>query len=201
MRLCRRTIEFIQIVNDYGEVRICGWLEDSGRIGSLLENDLEDIYNNELADNIRKMHIKKDFSNCKPNCCPYVANGTVSENEIELDEIPKYPMGLFLAYENVCNYHCIMCPIPGCLNNVDMQEREKRLDIIDEKLRKVLPYVKTIGANGLGELFASKHILKLLSEWEPIAPPEEIKVYLETNGSLFNKENFAKISNLGKYPE
>lgn len=30
MKLCRRAVEFIQVVNEEGEVRICGWLKDGG---------------------------------------------------------------------------------------------------------------------------------------------------------------------------
>lgn len=48
-------------------------------------------------------------------------------------------------------------------------------------------------------MFASKHILQILSEWEPQYPVEQCTAELETNGSLFNETNWAKISNLGKY--
>lgn len=82
---------------------------------------------------------------------------------------------------------------------VDPKEREEKLNRIDDELRKVLPYVKQISANGLGELFASKHTLKLLSEWKPLCDPSEVKVGMETNGSLFNEKNWEQISNLGQY--
>ena len=59
--------------------------------------------------------------------------------------------------------------------------------------------MKRIGANGTGELFASKHTLSLLSKWSPKAPVEECYVGLETNGSLFDKEHWSQIENLGQY--
>ena len=199
MELCRRAVEFVQVCNEEGEVRICGWLKDGGIIGRLTDNTMEEIYHSTEAELIREYHANKDYSNCNPNACPYVANNNVEENFIRMDEVPKLPSALYLAYENVCNYCCVMCGVHDCTKHVDAVEREKKLDKIDAELLKILPYVKKISANGLGELFVSNHILKLLSEWKPIAEPAECSVSLETNGSLFNERNWSRISNLGQY--
>ena len=199
MELCRRAVEFEQVCNEEGEVRICGWLKDGGIIGRLTDNTMEEIYHSTEAELIREYHANKDYSNCNPNACPYVANNNVEENFIWMDEVPKLPSALYLAYENVCNYRCVMCGVHDCTKHVDAVEREKKLDKIDAELLKILPYVKKISANGLGELFVSNHILKLLSEWKPIAEPAECSVSLETNGSLFNERNWSRISNLGQY--
>lgn len=199
MKLCRRAVEFVQVMNEDGLVRLCSWQKDGGIIGKLTEQSLEEIYHGEEAKMIREKHVKKDYSNCDPNACPYVANDNVEEMFIELDEFPRFPKAIYLAYENVCNYHCVMCTVPDCAKRINTAQREEKYNKIDAELRKVLPYVKKIGANGLGELFTSKHTLKLLSEWEPIAEPSECSVNLETNGSLFNEKNWAQISNLGKY--
>lgn len=199
MKICKKALEFVQVVNEDGEVRICGWQNDGGVIGKLTSASMEEIYNGQTARLIRERHICHDFSNCNPNSCPFVANNNVEENEVEIDEIPKLPYSLYLAYENVCNYHCVMCTIPDCMSKADYQERERKLNIVDDEIRKVLPYVRKIGAHGLGELFASRHILKLLSEWKPLAAPEECYVELESNASLFTEENWKKIENLGQY--
>lgn len=199
MELCRRTIEFVQVINEDGEIRLCSWLKDGGVIGKLTDNTMEEIYHSSEAELIREYHLNRDYSNCNPNACPYVANNNMEENFIKVDEIPRFPPALYLAYENVCNYHCVMCTVPDCTKRTDAAEREKKLNKIDSELSKVLPYVKSISANGLGELFVSRHILKLLSEWKPIADPAECSVSLETNGSLFNEKNWNLIANLGRY--
>lgn len=178
MRLCRRAIDFVQIVNDDGAVRQCSWLNDGGIIGYLSKNSLFEIYHSKEAQNIRKMHSEGDYTNCNPNQCPYVANGTVNSISVDIEEVPDYPESLYLAYENVCNYHCVMCGIPDCMAKENHAQREKKLEKIDAEIRKVMPYVKHIGSNGLGELFVSKHILKLLSEWEPLAPPPQMFQFL-----------------------
>lgn len=199
MEICRRIIEFVQVCNEEGDVRLCGWLKDGGIIGRLSEGTMEEIYHSAEADLVREYHANKDYSNCNPNGCPWVANHTVDKNSIQIDEVPKLSPALYLAYENVCNYHCVMCGIHTCMKHAEAEERERKLDKIDAELSKVLPYVKKISANGLGELFVSRHILKLLSEWKPIADPSECFVELETNGSLFNEKNWSRISNLGQY--
>jgi wyosine [tRNA(Phe)-imidazoG37] synthetase (radical SAM superfamily) len=201
MKLCERALNAIQIINQNGEVRICGWQNDGGVIGSLLDHSLEEIYHSPAAELIRERHMKSDFSNCNANACPYVANNLVDECSIEVDQIPRIPSSLYLAYENVCNYRCVMCTIPDCMikNNKEINDSESKLNKIDTEIFKVLPYIKEISANGLGELFASKHILNILSQWRPIADPVECSVVLETNGSMFNRDNWKKISNLGQY--
>lgn len=199
MKICNRAINFVQIINQDGAVRLCSWLNDGGVIGHLTKNSLDEIYHSEAAKLIHDMHARGDHSNCNPNQCPYVANNNVEEHEIEIDEIPRYPESLYMAFENVCNYKCVMCDIPNCMARADVKAREEKLDIIEAELRKALPYVKHLSANGLGELFVSKHTLRLLSEWKPIADPSEISVTLETNGSLFDEEHWKPIENLGKY--
>ncbi len=199
MRLCDRAIEFVQVTDADGTVRLCSWQKDGGVIGRLSEASLDEIYHSNEANLIRIKHANEDYSNCNPNTCPYVANGTVSEHMIEIDEIPKYPYSLYLAFENVCNYRCVMCGIPDCMSKSSVKELEVKYDKIEDEIRKALPYIKHISANGLGELFVSKHTLNLLSEWEPLSDPSEVSVSLETNGSLFDEEHWKTISNLGKY--
>lgn len=199
MKICNRALNRVQITNDDGEVRLCGWQKDGGVIGRLINNTFEEIYNGPAANLIRERHLAEDYSNCNPNACPYVANDNWDDALVEVEDIPRVPDSLYLAYENICNYRCVMCTIPDCIKQEDMLEHERKLEVIDDEIRKVLPYVKHIGANGLGELFVCKHTLQLLSEWEPIADVSECSVSLETNGSLFNETNWNKISNLGKY--
>ena len=103
MKLCKRAIEFVQVINEEGEVRLCSWLKDGGIIGKLSEKSMEEIYNSKEAQLIKEKHLNYNYSNCNPNACPYVANNNVEENFIELDELPKFPPALYLAYENTCN--------------------------------------------------------------------------------------------------
>ena len=199
MKICKRAVEFVQIINEDGAVRQCSWLHDGGIIGFLSKNSMEEIYNSPAAQLIHDMHACGDHSNCNPNQCPYVANNSFDEVNIDIDEMPRLPYSLYLAYENVCNYRCVMCDIPNCMDRADFKVREEKLNRIDDEIRKVLPYVRHISANGLGELFACNHILGILSEWQPLADEKDVSVSLETNGSLFDEKHWTRIENLGKY--
>lgn len=198
MKICKRALNRIQLYNENGDVRICGFIKND-KIGNLLEQEWTEIFHGNRANEIRNKHIAKDFSECNPDACGYVACNNVSEIEIEIDGIPDYPEEIQLGFERVCNYDCTSCGVAEILRKSGREVLEAKFKKIADKVRDILPHVKTIGANGCGELFASKHTLKLLSEWKPLAPKEEIRVELETNGSLFNEKNWQQIANLGQY--
>lgn len=196
--MCERILNWVQIIDHKGTVRLCSWI-DNNIIGSLSHQTLKEIYSGVHANELRKRLEDKDYSQCIVDACPYLAMDDIKNHLVEVDEIPKYPEELHLAYENVCNYHCMSCTVHDTMLQNKEKDLEKGYDIIEKKLQEVLPHVKKIGANGCGELFVSKRILKLLSEWKPLAPAEEVSVSLETNGALFDEEHWKQIENLGKY--
>ncbi len=198
MRICERAINFLQI-DDYdgeGSVRLCGWkrTKHAGYVGSLKTQTLYEIWHGEEATRVRKLLAAGDYSECNIDQCPYLSQGTIEEHRLELDEVPEWPDHLYLAYDHHCNYFCKMCNQGNRDGN-----RDAHYDMIYEKIKDILPHLKFISANGLGELFVSRHILKILSEWRPLAPKEECSVALETNGSLFDEKHWKQIENLGQY--
>lgn len=197
-KLCARGRNYIQVMPG-GTVRICGWTGVDGHIGSLLDNTLSEIYHGEKATKLREKLLKQDYSSCHVDSCPYLMRGEIKNVLTELGELPKYPEHLFLAFENTCNYRCISCNTCEMTYGKTQEQLEHEYDVIEDRLREAMPYVKVIGANGLGELFCSKRTLRLLSEWRPLAPAEECMVCLETNGSLFDEEHWKQIEDLGKY--
>lgn len=198
MKLCRRIVEWVQIIDYKGTVRLCGWLENN-IIGCLSDNTMEEIYHSDCANALREKLADGDYSGCLIDACPYLAMGTISDNLIEIESYPKYPEKLCLAFEEVCNYRCISCTTPHVMCCTDREEAEKGYDLIEKRLEEVLPYVKTISTNGRGEIFASKRTLKVLANWKPLAPKEEITVEIESNGSLFDESHWKQIENIGQY--
>lgn len=202
MKICGRGIQFLQIINNRGDVRICGWLQNGGEvIGSLSEKSLYDIYHGERMNQIVTQLSSGDYSYCDIDACHLLANGQVDQQLVEMEALPEYPEALYLAFEQTCNYRCSCCSMHRVLENQikNTVDIEKDYKMIEERIADVLPHLKLISANGLGELFASKHTMNILANWKPISPKEEITVQLETNGSLFNRKNWDKISNLGEY--
>lgn len=198
MKMCKRILNRVQVINYKGDVRLCGWLRDNV-IGSLSNQNMKEVYHSAHADELREKLMHSDYSLCKVDACPFLAMDDMENNMAEVDEIPEYPQELYLAFENVCNYSCTCCNIQELRADGRKEEVEKSYEIVEEKIREVLPHVKTISANGLGELFVSKRILRLLAEWKPAAPAEEVSVRLETNGSLFDEVHWKQIENLGQY--
>lgn len=196
MKICKRGVDFIQITDAKGGVRVCCWMRDS-YIGSLLESTLKEIYHSERAEQVRRDLLT--YKNCQVDNCPYLANGTIDNHLVELNEIPEYPSELYLAYEGNCNYNCTCCT--SFMNMKEAKEKNwnDNYDLIEQGIQEVLPHIKKISANGRGELFCSPRILKILHDWKPIHPKEQVCVALETNGSLFNETNWRKIENLGQY--
>lgn len=198
MRLCGRAVNYVQLVNAEGDVRVCGWNRNN-IIGNLMEEDFSEILHGNRAENIRERMAKGDYSDCGIDNCPYLANGTMEDIMVDINEIPDYPMELYLAYEGVCNYNCTCCTSHKHMTDTREHDYSHSYDLLEERLKKVLPYVRTLGANGRGELFASKRILRLLASWQPLAPADQVSVVLETNGSLFDEKHWKQIENLGQY--
>ena len=198
-QLCKRGRDWIQVFNSDGMVRICGWTGTDGWIGSLLDHSLSEIYHGKRAEKFRRALLNQDYSSCSVDDCPLLMTGEIAKFQKELGTLPDYPEELYIAFENTCNYRCTSCTVCGMDFGKDKKEIESHYEVIEKRIREALPHAKIIGANGLGELFASKRTLKLLSEWNPIAPAEECQVWLETNGSLFDEEHWKEIENLGKY--
>lgn len=198
MKICKLMLEYAQVMDVYGRVRMCPWLKDDGVIGSLLDNNMEEVWHSEKAEYYRKKLIDHDFSNCNIDECPYLSNGSVEE--VDIAEIPQYPVNLALAYERVCNYRCACCYLSCESNRKTSSYYENNYgsnyDKIEDEIRKAMPYAKRLSSNGLAELFCSNRELKLLNEWDPVMPKEECTVQLETNGSMFNEENWRKIEAL-----
>lgn len=199
LKICKNGKDWIQVFNSDGMVRLCGWTGQDGRIGSLLDHSMSELFHGEKAEKLREKLLRQDYSSCSMDDCPYLMTGEIKTFQTEMGELPEYPERLYMAFENTCNYRCPSCNIHCYDEGKSREQLEKNYDIIESRLKESLPYAKVIGANGQGELFCSKRTMRLLSEWEPLAPAEECQVWLETNGSLFDEDHWKQIENIGKY--
>ena len=188
MKICRRGL-YAQIIDKTGTVRACSW---AGYyiLGSIKDNSLLDIYNGDKAKQFRQTLLDGTYDFCNEENCPWMANGTLESEMVEVDEIPLYPQMLSLAYDRRCNYHCTCCA-SRCDEKPDLELQQK----IETEIKKTLPYVKHFSANGLGEFFVSDSMMRVVADWKP----ENIRnaqFELETNGSLFTPANWEKIKNI-----
>lgn len=180
----------MQVIDGIGTVRACAFAGYYS-FGNLRDSSITEVFHSEAANRFRQTLIDRTYDYCNTENCPYIANNVLDSHMVEIDEIPEYPKELSLAYDRRCNYHCTCC-VSRCDDMPDPAVRGK----IENEIRKALPYVETLSANGLGEFFVSGSMMKVVSEWKP-EKMENAVFSLETNGSLFNPDNWEKIKNIG----
>lgn len=195
MRYCDKAFNFVHI--DWnGNVYLCAWT--TIKIGNLLENDLETIWNCADAKMFRKSIIDGTYRYCLKHTCPHCNNNTLpdlygEEWEKAIIEQP-YPTRFELSYDYICNHKC-----PSCRHELFMPDAEydKKMNIIAEKLLPYLNKAEFIDANGNGDMFASRYTIDLFSKLRPENP--NLEFHFETNGVLCDREHWEKVKHLEKY--
>ena len=99
MKICRKIFEYVQIMDEYRNVRMCPWLKGDGIIGSLLENSLEEIYHGGKAQYYRNKLNEGDYSICNIDQCPYLSNGAFLLTRDQIFSTSKF--SLFNLFANL----------------------------------------------------------------------------------------------------
>lgn len=189
-KVCKRGLNDIWINEADGNVRMCGWT--NFYLGNLKDNTIEEIWNGELANKFRQSMLDGSYRYCNHSKCPHCANNQLDQMLVTY-EVPEYPTYCSLSYQLQCNYQCKFCRTE---KYIPCENERKNYIKIENEVKKLLPYLKTLSSNGAGEFFCSDSIIKLLST-EKLN--EDMDILLETNGSLFNPNNWEKINNLGNH--
>ena len=135
IKICDRALNFFQIYNANGDVRLCSWTRD-GHIGNLLENSVEEVYNSPAAVRLKKRHIEGDYSLCKVDACPYLSMQEIGQHQIEVAQLPELPDSLYLGFERICNYSCRSCTV-----RKSMEANKKYYNICQWKPTKTKKYI------------------------------------------------------------
>jgi MoaA/NifB/PqqE/SkfB family radical SAM enzyme len=202
-----------------GNAFLCclGWLPLSA--GNVRKQSLEGIWNSELAMEIRKSILDGSFRYCSKIHCQHIAGRSLPRrDEVTLHtgeraqasasnptlgvdprqfsvRVPYAPESLRLCYDKTCNMAC-----PQCRRDFFVAKREEQ-EIMD---REFLPFmmsaaqhVDTLGLNGAGEVFASKHCRHLLSLLKREQFPR-LKFWFVSNGQLLNERAFRDFDLYGR---
>lgn len=183
-------LESIWINHANGAIRMCGWTNYF--IGNLIDSGIEELWHGEKAQEFRESMLDGSYRYCDRTKCPYCANHTKDSIMVEY-EVPEYPKYCSLSYEEACNYVCKFCRTKKF---TPQKNDECNIKIIENEIEKFIGQLDVLSSNGVGELFCSPSILHLLSK---VKREKEMRIELESNGSLFNAKNWKKIENLGKY--
>ena len=169
---------------------MCGWT--GYNIGNLSECSIEELWQGEKAEEFRQSLIDGSYRYCKKDSCPYLANEILEEILTDY-KVPDYPKYCSLSYEEQCNYVCKFCRTK---KYIPTKKEKEGIQKIEKEIYKFAGQLDNLSSNGVGEIFCSPSILDFLHN---VKFNKNIKIGLESNGSLFNERNWLKISNLGMY--
>jgi len=202
-----------------GNASLCcfGWLPLP--VGNPRAQSLEEIWNSDFAIAIRQSILDGSFRFCSKIHCQYIAGRSLPRRmspnspgtKLDSTKMPQRwvevnpakfparlthpPRTLRLCYDRTCNLAC-----PQCRNDYYLATREEqeRMD------REFLPFMlevarnaETVGLNGSGEVFASKHARHFLSRLRREQFPQ-LKFWFVSNGQLFNEKVFREFDLYGR---
>lgn len=198
MKYCSRFTDYLYLDHYNGDVWMCQWMNHAdGVIGNILKDKVEDIYNSEKANELRKSMDDQSFCHCRMEACPYLQNNELpdlSEEEYEKTKRESYyPKEINLAYDFVCNQSCETCRESVFIPPKGYAESMAN---IKDKILPSLDKAKRITASGHGDPFASPYMMEVLENMHPSNP--ELEILLETNGVFFDEEHWERIKHLGK---
>jgi len=187
------------------------WI-DNNLIGELkYDIDIESIWNGEKSQEFRKSILDGSFKYCNHKLCPYIqSEKLINKTDIKNNEYGEFykkiieenllyssnPKFINLCYDVSCNLSC-----PSCRKNfLFLNEKTDKVQF-DLKLKffnKMMEYLYSckepvvVNFTGSGDPFGSKLFFDFLQNLNGDLNPN-IEIQLQTNGILFNKQNWKKL--------
>lgn len=182
-----------------------GWIPFS--VGNLLEApSAGEVWNSEVAREIRRSVHDGDFSYCSRTLCSYMAaqklplkseltdpllRRYIDERLVTLEEVPQVVQ---LNHDPTCNLAC-----PSCRTEIVTANAEERDTYAEATQRVILPLLRKVDGHsyisGGGEAFASRHFRSILASLNRTEYPS-LYLYLITNGQLITAERWRQFPNL-----
>jgi hypothetical protein len=187
--ICDLPFQRIKISSE-GSVSMCCF-QERGCLGNILHTSLEDIWNSQLAKEIRQETLAGRLHKvCQIVSCPLFHLHNPPSQTVELQELP-------IDWEiDLPNQHCNIggekptTSNPACL----MCERHlfwfPQLDCLHEICKRLKPYnthLRSLHIQGVAESFWKDRIFEIL-EWLDIQPgQEQVVISTTTNGTIFTE--------------
>ncbi|ACK72620.1 Radical SAM domain protein [Gloeothece citriformis PCC 7424] len=195
---CSKPFEWFEItqLNGRGGTYLCcpSWLNKS--VGNLQQQSVDEIWNGEQAQKIRRSILDGSFKYCDSSRCAFLQtqSGPVQKIEDVTDEnlktiinenlsvLPYGPKKIICTYDQSCNLSC-----PSCRDKVIVEiEAEQEILKIQEKLEnEALKNAEYLHITGSGDPFGSPYFRKWLQTMNREEMPNLQEIYLQTNGQLW----------------
>lgn len=189
MKFCSKPFEEFEIDVDGKCYCCCRWWNNSYCLGNILEQNIEEIWNGEAAQELRRSILDGDYKYCNiKECLPSYSD------EVKYEKVTNYPLEISFCYDYSCSAKCVFCN--DSVRIMSKEESSKWDSIIDEKLIPLLINAKYVRLSMVGELFASSHSMNLVQKISEQYP--DIKFEIVSNGILASEENIKKLNIKGK---
>jgi organic radical activating enzyme len=212
-RYCPKLYTWLE-VDMHGRAWMCcpSWLPYS--IGNVLEESIEEMWNGEKAQTLRKQIFTGDWNYCQHEFCPEIASDNLPfikdashpiEKEILSSEttIAPLPTNINFSNDESCNLKCPSCRTDKLLfTEGPLYEKRKLINdkLVEEFLTEPTNRQFSIFVTGSGDPFASRIYREMLFDIDGKNFPN-LQVNMQCNGVMFTPKNWEKIhkihNNLG----
>ena len=191
----------IQVDNVYA----CGWPSWlTTPIGSEFSDNLDDVWNSDVARVIRLSMLNHTYSFCERETCPYLELNPVYDENYVFDRFvgygrttPDKPKHVAISFDEVCNLKCLSCRKQGLYHNSDNLKRtlqEVTDKIVDSEWINQAEHFEIAGN---GEVFYSEWYKELLFNTKI----QGNNILIQTNGTLIQQEYLDQLIERYKYIE
>ena len=177
------------------------------------DTPLGEMWNSEMAINIRKSVMDGSYRFCDKKMCPHLnslltlgkdpKNVIVHKDKLETNilnsngEFLETPEILQMSFDRTCNLKC-----PACRTDFIVQNSEgigkvtKRIEEVTEEFGKT---IKTIYTSSSGEPFASTATRNFFRNFDKTKFPKLKNIHLHTNATLWDKKMWESMSGIHQY--
>lgn len=213
-KFCDRPFTTIE-PQEKGDVYLCcqHWLPVT--IGNLFEQDLDEIWNSQAAQRIRRSILDGTFEYCDRQKCPLIVRDELPDKDNfhpppwdrlcvqyiqdEQTEI-EHPTFYNLCYDFSCNLQCPSCREKKIVHSEGF-EYEQILQIHEKIIKTIYQQLESTGeglflnVTGSGDPFISRVYWSLLNELDGEKYPA-LRINIQSNGLLFTPNTWAKMSKI-----
>jgi len=214
-KYCHKLFSFLEISTD-GSCWICcpAWLPE--KIGNILTDDFQEIWNGEVSQNLRNQVYTGDWCYCNHDLCPYIVSDSlplledinndrfltdyskdaIKKNKVILEEMPT---SIHFSEDRSCNLYCPSCRLEKILLSRESAEYIQKKKIND-KICEIFLKTPTdrkfeIYVTGSGDPFASVIYREMLENINGHDFPNLI-INLNTNGVMFTSKMWKKLEKI-----
>lgn len=170
-----------------GEIKICcdQWVKPEmrsfGHLEQSMDWDRRQIFQQSIID--------QSYRYCRAELCPFLKEkqrGSFKSVKFELSHRPKV---IHFNFDNSCNLQC-----PSCRTEVVQKPSSTFFPLINQ-IKSKLSDAEQLMISGRGDPFGSPTYFTFLRELRSSDFPNLKRIHLHTNGLLFTKDNWNKLSN------